>query len=141
MSTIDNEDLFRLVHRMLVDVEKLWRSSSRLLAGDGQGGVSDASGGCVALIDMLCCLILCHHSMPVFEYRRGQIRVHLNRLSDQAATVKKAIEQRVPDMKNEISINSSQSLPPDLQAPWRWRDKARFQHANKKWLRPGFGTK
>eukprot|EP00750_Incisomonas_marina_P032724 INCI9321.4.p1 GENE.INCI9321.4~~INCI9321.4.p1 ORF type:complete len:748 (-),score=172.63 INCI9321.4:114-2357(-) len=118
MSTVDNEDLFRLVHRMLIDIERLWRSSSRLLAGDMQGGISDNSGG------------------------RGQIRVHMSRLSAQAATVKKAIEQRVPDMLNELSVTgggASGSLPSELNAPWRWRDKSRFEHANKKWLRPGFG--
>ena len=74
--------------------------------------------------------------------RRGQIRVHMSRLSAQAATVKKAIEQRVPDMLNELSVTgggASGSLPSELNAPWRWRDKSRFEHANKKWLRPGFG--
>ncbi len=48
LSKVDSEDLLRVVHRMLMDLERLWRSTSRVLAGDPSGnGLSDVGGGCV----------------------------------------------------------------------------------------------
>ena len=72
-------------------------------------------------------------------HRRGQMRVHLSRLSDQATTINKAIEHVVPALLFEAGMRKPvQQLPSQLNAPWRWREKQKNDALTTKWLRPGF---
>ncbi len=60
--------------------------------------------------------------------------MHLSRLCAQATTVKRAIEQRVPDMTNEVGAGGG------LAKHATSLTAAPPPGTNKKWLRPGFGA-